>query len=312
VFYPTWIGTHSRAISLFRKFLLPRYDFLTPPPPLAGNAANAAVKEREIQVLNKAAISRAYYKLRAKYVNSIPAEDISELSIPIYGISCRSFREIHAHITNKYSVLTPADFLIIHARLRRPKTAVQSFAEVASIHRELHETMALARQPLSELDKCNFYTEAIENDPSGDYATQLYTQLQPFLLQRTFAALVAHVTMHAPNHTATARSMKLSAAFAAQSERTPDTISSAFAVSSTDIAALTAEIAQLRKTNQELRGVKGPRTGKSRPKFYCWVHGATFHSGDRCTVMLADPSKYTPAHLAAKTASSPPGGCTKA
>ena len=104
----------------------PRYDFLTLPPPLAGNAANAVVKERELLVNNKAAISRAYFKLRAKYINSIPEEDISELSHPIYGIGTTSLQDIHAHITARYSVLTADDFLTINTRLRSPKTALQS------------------------------------------------------------------------------------------------------------------------------------------------------------------------------------------
>jgi hypothetical protein len=277
-----------------------RYDFLTTPPPLAGNAANAVVKERELLVNNKAAISRAYFKLRAKYINSIPDEDISELSHPIYGIGTTSLQDIHAHITARYSVLAADDFLTIHTRLRSPKTALQSFAGVASLHRELHATMALARQPLSELDKCTFYTEALQHDPSGAYATQLYTQMHPLLLQRTFSGLVAHVTLHAPNHVATASNMKLSSAFAAPS------------LPEANLSALTSEVAQLRKICNDLRSAKPSSAAKTRPKFYCWVHGSTYHSGDRCKTMLGDPTTYTPAHLAAKSAASPPGGSTKA
>jgi hypothetical protein len=278
----------------------PRYDYLTAPPPLAGNAANAVVKERELLLTNKAAISRAYFKLRAKYINSIPDEDISELSHPIYGIGTISLQDIHAHITARYSVLTADDFHTIHTRLRSPKTALQSYAGVASLHRELHATMALAQQPLSELDKCKFYTEALQHDPPGAYATQLYTQMHPLLLHRTFATLVAHVTLHAPNHVTTVATMKLSAALAAPS------------LPASELSALTSEVAQLRKICNDLRSAKAPAPTKPRQKFYCWVHGSTFHSGDRCKTMLGDPATYTPAHLAAKSATSPPGGSTKA
>lgn len=274
---------------------------MTPVPPLPGNAANAPVKEREITVTNKAAISRAYFKLRAKFINSIPDEDVSELSDPVYGIGTTSLQDLHAHINVRYSVLTAADFVIIQMRLRVPKTALQSYAAVATVHRELHATMANALQPLSELDKCNYYADALQNDPSGAYAIQLYTQLQPLLQLRTFVALVAHVQLHAPNHTATTSSMKLSSAFAAPS-----------IPSSTELAKLTAELAQLRKENTELKkAVKVPSSGKVRAKYYCWVHGTTYHSGDRCNTMLNDTAKYTAAHLTAKNSTSPPGGSTK-
>ena len=277
-----------------------RYDFLTAIPALPGNAANAVVKERELLITNKAAISRAYFKLRAKFINSIPDEDVSELSHPIYGIGTTNLQALHAHINVRYSVLTAADFLIIQTRLRIPKTALQSYAAIATVHRELHATMANALQPLSELDKCNYYTEALQQDPSGAYAVQLYTQLQPLLQLRTFGALVAHVQLHAPNHTATTSSMKLSSAFAAPTTNT------------TELSKLTTELAQLRKEQNELRkAAKPPSTGKMRPKFYCWVHGMTFHSGDRCNTMLNDTAKYTPAHLAAKNSFSPPEGSTK-
>jgi len=200
----------------------------------------------------------------------------------------------------RYSVLTAADFVIIQIRLRAPKTALQSYAAVATVHRELHATMLNAGQPLSELNKCNYYSETLQHDPSGAYAIQLYTQLQPLLQLRTFADLVAHVHLHAPNHTATTSTMKLSSAFAAP------------VVPSSDLLKLTAEIAQLRKEHNELRkAAKPPSAGKIRPKFYCWVHGTTFHSGDRCNTMLNDTTKYTPAHLAAKNGTNPPGGSTK-
>ena len=69
-------------------------------------------------IKNNAAISsRAYFKLRAKYINSIPDEDVSELSHPVYGIGTTSITVLHAHIDTRYSVLIAADFLIIQTRL---------------------------------------------------------------------------------------------------------------------------------------------------------------------------------------------------
>jgi hypothetical protein len=76
------------------------------------------------------------------------------------------------------------------------------------------------------------------------------------------------------------------------------------ALGASDTAALHTEIAKLKK---ELQNLKNP-AATTRTKHYCWVHGTCFHAGTKCTVMLADPTKYTAAHLNSKSSTSPPGG----
>ena len=64
-------------------------------------------------------------------------------------------------------------------------------------------------------------------------------------------------------------------------------------VGAADLASLSAENAQLKK---ELKALRKSTGGASRTKFYCWVHDMCFHAGTKCTVMLADRTKYTVAH----------------
>ena len=57
-----------------------RYDFTTPVPRPVNNAANAVLKDFELQTNNKATVYKAYLNLRAKMINSLAAEDTSALS----------------------------------------------------------------------------------------------------------------------------------------------------------------------------------------------------------------------------------------
>ena len=72
-----------------------------------------------------------------------------------------------------------------------------------------------------------------------------------------------------------------------------------------ELASLTAENAQLKK---DLKALRKSSNTAGRTKHYCWVHGTCFHPGSKCTVMLADRTKYTSAHLNSLSSSSPPGG----
>jgi len=204
---------------------------------------------------------------------------VSELSVYSFGIGTSSAAQIYAHLVERYSILSQTDFTTIGDRLRTVKSAAQTY------------------------DKCNYFLEALKNDPSGLYAAQLYTQQQPLLHTRTFAGLVAHVILHARNHVPNVLSMHYGASAAA--------VGPVAALAATDLAKLTAENAQLKKDIQALRNGKstnGGGTAKTRTKYYCWVHGTCNHAGSQCSVMLADTGKYSAAHLSATSHTAPPGG----
>ena len=280
-----------------------RYDFTTPVPPCALNAGNAVLATFKLLTDNKALVYGAYTVLRNKLINSIAEEDVSEISVYPFGIGTSSAAQIYAHLVERYSILSQTDFTTIGDRLRTVKSAAQTYAALASVHRDLHDTMLHAQQPLAELDKCNYFLEALKNDPSGLYAAQLYTQQQPLLHTRTFAGLVAHVILHARNHVPNVLSMHYGASAAA--------VGPVAALAATDLAKLTAENAQLKKDIEALRNGKstnGGGTAKTRTKYYCWVHGTCNHAGSQCSVMLADTGKYSAAHLSATSHTAPPGG----
>ena len=155
------------------------------------------VKASEILISNRAKVYAAVTEVRTKLINSIPDEDVNQLSVYPYGIGTRTCFEIYTHVENQYSKLTQTDFNLIVNKLRAHKTASQTYAALASLHRDFHATMQDAGQPFSELDKSTFLLEALSTDSGGMYAAQLYIQAQPELSARTFAGLVAHVQINA-------------------------------------------------------------------------------------------------------------------
>jgi len=282
-----------------------RYDYTTPPPKPPNNAANAVLKDFELQTNNKAAVYKAYIHLRAKLINSLPQEDIGALSQPPFGVGNRSALDLYTRAVTQYSQLTSDDFSAISTRLKASKTSTQSYAALANAHRDMHNILLTAGQPLAEKDNCAYFIEALNTDAAGMYGAQLYTQTFPLIHTRTFNGLVEHVILHARNSIITTGSMHY--ASAASVLATPPAIAGtpAPAFGAADLAALSAENAQLKKELKALRKTAGP---VGRPKFYCWVHGTCFHPGKKCTVMLADSAKYTTAHLNSVSSSSPPNG----
>ena len=280
-----------------------RYDFTTPVPRPANNAANAVLKDFELQTNNKATVYKAYLNLRAKMINSLAAEDISALSQYPYGVGNRSALDLYNHVVIQYSQLTQDDFTTIIGHLRSAKTATQTYAALASAHRDLHAILFTAGQPLSELDKCNYLIDALNKDAAGIYAAQLYAQAYPLIHHRTFNGLVAHVILHARNSVITTGSMHYATAASVLPLAPAAVPVPAFGAA--ELASLTAENAQLKK---DLKALRKSSNTAGRTKHYCWVHGTCFHPGSKCTVMLADRTKYTSAHLNSLSSSSPPGG----
>ena len=298
------------AVAAVAAIYRARYDYTSDVPPWLPGAPAGLVKSAEMLMNNRAKVYAAVVTFRTKLINSIPEEDIVALSVYPYGIGHRTCFEIFKHAETQYSQLTQADFTLIVGKLRAPKFASQTYAALASLHRDLHATMEDAGQPLSELDKSTFLLEALHSDPGGMYAAQLYIQAQPDLGARTFAGLVAYVQTHARNQSITAKGLLYSPALAAHIAATiPPAAVPALGVDA--VAALQVRVAQLEKDNAALLKPTGV-SGKTK-KFlsYCWVHGTCYHSGKDCTVMLADTIKYTSAHLNAKGANKPAGGSTR-
>jgi hypothetical protein len=208
------------------------------------------VKASEMLISNRAKVYSSITLFRSKLINSIPDEDVAALSVYPFGIGTRTCFDIYKHAETQYSHLTQTDFTLILSKLRAHKTASQTYAALASLHRDFHATMQDAGQPLSELDKSTFLLEALSTDPGGMYAAQLYIQAQPELGARTFAGLVAHIQMHARNQSITSQALHYSPALAAHISSLSLPVVPALVVDA--VAVLQARVAQLEKDNAAL------------------------------------------------------------
>lgn len=286
------------------------FDVATAIPVVANNAPAAAVKIWQNLIDDRAAVLEATQLFTAKLINSIPDADISELSDDTWGMLSVTCAQIYTHLQTKYNVLNQEDFDTITTRLSLPKGASEDFPSLAERHRDLHATCASAGQPISEYNKCMHYTEAMKSNHAGMSAIKLYTDTVPLIANRTFAALVMAVSLHAPNYVATPVSLGYSSAMAAASTHfspIPSTPQNEAGTIAAQISQLQRNLAALRRTTP------GSSTGGGRKttKLYCYVHGHCFHNGAKCKTILSSPESYTAAQVAATDPTHPPGGSTR-
>lgn len=291
--------------------IIPIFDIITAIEDPPNNANNAVVKLWEKRINDRAAIVAAREDFTHKLINSIPSADISVLSDARWGMLNVTAAQIYAHIKPKYSVLNASDFETIYLKLNLPKSATEDFEALSARHRALHAICATAAQPISELEKCRYYKAALSTNPAGSGATHHYTQLTPLLADQTFANLVTHVELHAPNFSVTTTSLGYASAAVTVTNTPPYPKLTA---TGSELA-LSAQIAQLQRELSTLRNSTNSRTTlnpsrSQQPKSYCFFHGYGHHPGNKCKSMLANNTTYGPVQLNAKDPDHPPGGST--
>ena len=82
-------------------------------------------------------------------------------------------------------------------------TSTSQFADFASRFRLIFAQFATNNQPISQLQQCTFLSRAIAAHPDLVKAQDTFYNVFPDPNARTFAAFVAHLTIHAPNFATT-------------------------------------------------------------------------------------------------------------
>ena len=85
-------------------------------PASPNNAANAVLKDVEMQTNNKATVYKAYLLMHARMINSFSQADITALSKYPYGVGNRSALDLYNHAVIQHSTLSQADFNTITAK----------------------------------------------------------------------------------------------------------------------------------------------------------------------------------------------------
>eukprot|EP01036_Dinobryon_divergens_P033650 gene33650-43487_t len=149
----------------------------------------------EMSISDRKIVYRALAYLTQKFINSFAPDDISELSDDVYGMMNVTLRQCYVHSEAKYARLDQSDFDKIFETLQSPKLATQDFAALADIHRDImHQLLASSNHFSTEYMKTQYFMQAIEDDPAGRYATELFLQQYPYIPDdRRFTDLFATV-----------------------------------------------------------------------------------------------------------------------
>ena len=288
------------------------YDILTPVVIPANNAQSMVVKMYEILRSERKEVLQSISDLTRKFVNSLPPDDISELSDELYGMMNVTLQEMFAHTERKYGILNQSDFDQIFDQLQAAKLPTQSYAALAELHRDLHSLLASAGQVSTEYSKTQYIMRALKDDLAGKYALEIFLRSYPSIPDRTFEDLVGIVILHAPTFIVNNAALGYSnAMFTTLSAPAITASANAASLDAVGLAQLIAkhqrELSAL--TKKTANPSAPPRNISRGPLKYCYKHGYQHsHLGAACLVLQGNPQLYTPQHLAATDHLNPAGG----
>ena len=201
---------------------------------------------------------------------SLPAADTALLSHPVLGLVNLTALEIMNHPRLQYGVFRVTDFNILYLKLEETMGCKSQFADFASRFRLIFAQFASNNQPISELQQCNFLCRSIASHADLVKAQDSFFNLFPDPNLRTFAALVAHITIHAPNFSRTTSDLGYAATATALANSDSEYIQT-FLKSPQFVAVLASAAAAItRSTPRHHQSDKTPRK-------YCFLHGYDWH-----------------------------------
>jgi hypothetical protein len=267
------------------NIILPRPSVVIPPTP-AATAGALTIKVWERKLADNIAVSDNLRTLKAQLIASIQPADLVILHDPFFGLLNVSAFVIMAHVTVLHGTLDHSDFAHLRSQLLISMTHKDSLPDFIGTHQLLHAQFAESQQPLSELDKCHHFREAVKTQAHVQHAIDSYLVAHPLVGEQTFLALIAHVVEQAPNFAPTIASMGYAAngTLITHDQSPPDpslTILSSPAFSALLTAAVKAAHPPTRK-NSKRAAVRSPP-----PRTYCFHHGYDGHNSADCRHMLA-------------------------
>ena len=264
--------------------------------------ATAAVTANYDRTLKQQKLMREQYDiLKKNLISTINPHDLAVLRHPQHALLHVTAKAIFAHIIVLHGTLDNADYVQLLGTLNNTMTATDTVSSIVATHRLVHQQLAAAQQPINNYQQCFYFKAATAHNIQVVKAINSYLVSVPAIAQQTFDALTTYVVQQTPNFIPTAASMGYTAT--ATAVTTEDAI-----LASPAFAALLQRAIQLAlPTGQR----SAPSGTQKPPTHYCYHHGHnTSHHGTTCTVMLANPERYLPSHLAATTPTAVPNGST--
>ena len=269
--------------------ILPRPSVIIPPIPAAAASA-LTIKVWERKLADNVLVTDNLRTLKAQLIASIQPADLVILHDPFFGLLNVSAFSIMAHVTILHGRLDRSDFAHLRAQLSLSMRHTESLQDFIGTHQLLHDQFAEAQQPMSELDKCHHFREAVKSMPHIHQAIDSYLVTHPLVEQQIFQDMTTHVLRQAPNFSPTAASMGYTAATHALPETYSNTPSLAAIVESPAFAALITAAVQhalppRRAPHSRNPGPKQPPLVSSKDRLYCYHHGYDSHKGIDCRHM---------------------------
>ena len=284
--------------------ILPRPNVTIPAtPPAAASALTIKVWERRLA--DNVLVTDNLRTLKAQLLASVQPADLVILHDPFFGLLNVTASTILTHLTVLHGTLDRSDFAHLRAQLSNTMTPSESLQDFIGVHQLLHDQFAEAQQPLSELDKCHYFREAVKTLPHIHHAIESYLVTHPLVGNQIYRDLTTHVLQQAPNFAPTAASMGYAATTIVPTDVpightsvTELLHSPAFAAI---ITAAVQKAAAPRYKNPPNRPVVAKKSATDAPKdrVYSYHHGYDSHCGVDCRHMRSN--SFSSDKLAANT-----------
>ena len=267
--------------------ILPRANVTIPATPPA-TASALTIKVWEGRLADNVLVTDNLRTLKAQLLASVQSADLVILHDPFFGLLNVTASTILAHHTVLHGTLNRSDFAHLRAQLSNIMTPSESLQDFIGVHQLLHDQFAEAQQPLSELDKCHYFREAVKTLPHIHHAIESYLVTHPLVGNQIYRELTTHVLQQAPNFAPTAASMGYAATTIVPTDVPMGATSVTELLHSPAFAAIITAAVQKaaapRHKNPPIRPVAAKKSGTNAPKdrVYCYYHGYDSHRGVDC------------------------------
>ena len=229
--------------------------------------------------------------LEAQLTASVQPADIDILH-DLFGLLNVPVLTILMHFTELHGTLNSSDFAHLRSQLSLSIAPNIFLQDLIGTHQLLHNQFAEAQQPLSELDKCHHFREAVTTFTHINHAIDSYLVAHPLVGAQNYRDLTTHTLQQAPNFTPTAAAMGYAATTTQHNNAHLDVDNvSALQHTPAFAALITAAVKAATPVNSRGQRPRTPAAKRPPPvpplkaRLYCFHHGYDSHRGSDCRHM---------------------------
>ena len=241
---------------------------------------------------------------------------VQAISDPLAGYAVTmEVLPIFDHLRATYGILTTGDIRDLQTQLQVLILAddMPTFVSFSTHFSEAIERLETAGQGLRPFQQMEAFINSTANQPNIAKAIEKYVETNPILGNRSLPLMIAYVRSNLSNVIPTSAASGYSALAKSleHQSKASEVFEKVFIDKIADLEAkLAAAVTQISAGGRN-RNSSWRRRPTSAPRVYCYFHGTCGHLGTDCTIMLADPARFSNRMLKSKSAMEVPGGSTK-